>query len=103
MSSCVAYSTTFLPTSLCHHADAHKGQHQRLSKGLQAAADQIHRQVETLGWQARHCTSFLRQMSENDLNHRRALYAIGVLSKQELEEKLKAEEEAAAAEDDDDE
>ena len=42
-------------------------------------------------------------MSENDLNHRRALYAIGVLSKQELEEKLKAEEEAAAAEDDDDE
>lgn len=43
------------------------------------------------------------QMSENDLNHRRALYAIGVLSKQELEEKLKAEEDAAAAEDDDDE
>jgi hypothetical protein len=42
-------------------------------------------------------------MDENDLNHRRALYAVGVLSKQELDEQIKAEEEAAAAEDDDDE
>lgn len=42
-------------------------------------------------------------MDENDIHHRRYLYAIGALSKEELDQKMKEEEEAAAAEDDDDE
>lgn len=42
-------------------------------------------------------------MSDNDLNERRILYAVGVMSKQEMDEKIKAEEEEAAAQEDDDE
>lgn len=42
-------------------------------------------------------------MSENDLIDRRALYAIGMLSKEQMDEIQKSEEDAAAAEDDDDE
>ena len=41
-------------------------------------------------------------MSDNDVIHRRALYAIGVLSKEEQDEIAKANEEAAAAEEDED-
>ena len=45
----------------------------------------------------------MTQMNENDINHRRYLYAVGSLSKEEMDQKMKEEEEAAAAEDDDDE
>ncbi len=40
------------------------------------------------------------QMAENDINHRRTIYAVGRLGKEQLEEKKRQEEAAAAAEDD---
>lgn len=49
-----------------------------------------------------HCIPMVIQMSDNDIIHRRALYAIGVLSKEELDEIAKANEAAAAAEEDED-
>ena len=94
--------TISLPLLLVSDTEPHPSKLQWIPEGYEEAENQVYRKMEASRLKTRYRRSIITQMSDNDIIHRRALYAIGVLSKEELDEIAKANEEAAAAEEDED-
>lgn len=95
LSQCInstGVSSTTIPTwYLAINADAWKSQSQGLSQGVEETANQDHGLVQAYGQKSGHCSLFLIEMSENDINHRRTVYNVGRLGKEEEEAKRKKE------------